>query len=91
MLEGMFHKTFTEIKELHLNKIGNIEEIFREDKKFPKILKTGTQENSNHYEVSLPFKDTIVKLPNNRNQAVKYKYKYNKPAEINISKELKSF
>ena len=38
----MFHKTFTEIKQLHLNIIGNIEEISREDKKFPKILKTVT-------------------------------------------------
>ena len=41
--------------------------------------------------MSLLFKDTNVKLPNNRNQAVKYKYEYNKPAETNISKELKSF
>ena len=42
MLERMFHKNFSEVKQLHLNTIGNIEEISREDKKFLKILETGT-------------------------------------------------
>ena len=43
----------------------------REDKKFLKIFETGTKKNGNHYELPLPFKDTDVKLPNYRNQAVR--------------------
>ena len=73
MFKRMFDNDFSELKQLQLNIIGNIEEIFREDKKFLKILETGTKESGNHHEVSLPFKDTDVKLPNNRNQAVRRK------------------
>ena len=70
MSERMFHNDFSEMKQLQLKIIGNIGEISREDKKFLKILETGTKKNGNHFEVPLPFKDTDVKLPNNRNQAV---------------------
>ena len=70
MFERMFHNDFSEMKQLQLKIIGNIGEISREDKKFLKILETGTKKNGNHFEVPLPFKDTDVKLPNNRNQAV---------------------
>ena len=66
----MFYNDFSEVKQLHLDIIGNIEEIFREGKKFFKTLET-KKKNSNHYEMPLPFKDTDVKLPNNRNQAIK--------------------
>ena len=73
MFKRMFDNDFSELRQLQLNIIGNIEDISREDKKFLKILETGTKESGNHYEVSLPFKDTDVKLPNNRNQAVRRK------------------
>ena len=66
IFERMFSNNFSEMKQLQLNIIGNIE-----DKKFLKILETGTKKNGNHYEVPLPFKDTDAKLPNNRNQAVR--------------------
>ena len=69
MFERIFHNDFSEIKQLQLKEIGNIEEISREDKKFLKILEKGTKKNGNHYEVPLPFTDTDVKLPNNKNQA----------------------
>ena len=69
----MFDNDFSELKQQQFNIIGNIEEIFRVDKKFLKILGTGTKKSGNHHEVSLPFKDTDVKLPNNRNQAVRRK------------------
>ena len=72
-VKEMFNNDFSELRQLQLNIIGNIEDISREDKKFLKILETGTKESGNHYEVSLPFKDTDVKLPNNRNQAVRRK------------------
>ena len=36
-------------------------------------FETGTKKNGNHYQVLLPFKDTVVKLSNNRNQAVRRK------------------
>ena len=62
MFERMFHNDFSEVKHLQLNIIGNIEEISREDKKFLKILETGTKKNGNHYKMPLPFKDTDVKL-----------------------------
>ena len=71
IFERIFHNDFSEVKQLQLNIIGNIEEISTEDMKFLKILETGTKKNGNHYEVSLPFKGTDVKLPNNRNQAVR--------------------
>ena len=71
IFEIMFHNDFSEVKQLKLNIIGNIEDIFREDKKILKILETGAKKNGNHYEVPLSFKDTDVKLPNNRNQAIR--------------------
>ena len=73
MFERMLHNDFSKVKQLQLNGIGNIEEISREEKKFLKILETGTKKNGNHYQVPLPFKDTDVKLPNNINQAVRRK------------------
>ena len=66
IFERIFSNNFSEIKQLQLNIIGNIE-----DKKFLKISETGTKKNGNHYEVPLPFRDTDAKLPNNRNQAVR--------------------
>ena len=38
MFERMFHNNFSEVKQLQLDSIGNIEEISREDKKFFKIF-----------------------------------------------------
>ena len=67
----MFHNDFCEVKQLQLNIIGNIEDLSREDKKMLKILETGAKKNGNHYEVPLSFKDADVKLPNNRNQAIR--------------------
>ena len=61
MFERMFHNDFSKVKQLQLNGIGNIEDISREEKKFLKILETGTKKNGNHYQVPLPFKDTDVK------------------------------
>ena len=87
MFKRMFDNDFSELRQLQLNIIGNIEDISREDKKFLKILETGTKESGNHYEVSLPFKDTDVKLPNNRNQAVRIK----KRAETKVPKLPKVF
>ena len=43
MFERIFHNDFSEIKQLQLKEIGNIEEISREDKKFLKILEKGTK------------------------------------------------
>ena len=86
MFERMFHNGFSEVKQLQFKIIGNIEEISREDKKFLKIFKRGTKTNSNHCEVPLPFKDIDVKLPNNRNQAVR-----SKSAEMKVSKRPKIF
>ena len=43
--------------------------LSREDKKFMKILKDGTQLRNGHYQVPLPFRDPCVNLPNNRYQA----------------------
>ena len=71
MFERTFHNGFSEVKQLQLNIIGNPEEISREDKKFLMILETRTKKNGNHYKVKLQFKDTDVKLPNIRNQAVR--------------------
>ena len=43
--------------------------ISREHQKFMKILQDGTQLRNDHYQVSLPFKDPCVNLPNTRYQA----------------------
>ena len=50
MFKRMFYNDFSEVKQLHLDIIGNIEEIFREGKKFFKTLET-KKKNSNHYEM----------------------------------------
>ena len=50
MFERIFHNDFSEVKQLLLNIIGKTEEISREDKKFLKILETGTKKNGNHYK-----------------------------------------
>ena len=71
MFERMFHNDFSEVKQLQHIIIRNNEEIFKEDKKFLKILYTGTKKIGKHYEVALQFKDTDVKSRNNRNQAVR--------------------
>ena len=34
-------------------------------------METGTKNDEAHYEVPLPFRDTYVQLPDNRNQAAK--------------------
>ena len=49
MFERMFHNDFSEVKQLQLNIIRNIKEIFRKGKKFLKILETGTKKNHKHY------------------------------------------
>ena len=61
MFERMFHNDFSKVKQLQLNVTGNIEDISREEKKFLKILETGTKKNGNHYQLPLSFKDTDVK------------------------------
>ena len=71
MFERMFHNDFSDVKQLQLNIIKNIKEISRKDKKFLKILETVTKKNANHYEMPLLFKDTDLKLLNNKNQAVR--------------------
>ena len=71
IFKSLFHNDFCEVKQLQLNIIGNIEDLSREDKKMLKILETGPKKNGNHYEVPLSFKDADVKLPNNRNQAIR--------------------
>ena len=47
----------------------------RKDQKLMKILQEGTKLRSGHYQVSLPFKDLCVNLPNNRYQA-KQRFSY---------------
>ena len=70
MFRRMFQNDFSTVKQLQLNIIGNIEEEQRKMVTIIKILETGTKKNGNHHKVSLPYKDTDVKLPNNRNQAI---------------------
>ena len=67
IFERTFHNDCSEVKQLQLATIGNIEDISKEDKKFLKILETGTKKNGNHFKVPLPFKDLL----NNRNQTVR--------------------
>ena len=68
----MYYSDFCECYHLQVNSIlGNIEDIYREDRKFWGILETGTKKDGAHYGVPLPFRDTGVQLSDNRNQAVK--------------------
>ena len=71
MFERTFDIDFSEVKQLQHNITGNIEEICKEDNKFLKILETGTKKKGNRYDVPFSFRDTDVKLPNNRNHGVK--------------------
>ena len=71
MFERKFDIYFSEVKQLQLNITGNNEEICKEGNKFPQILKTGTKKKGNHYEIPFSFRDTDVRLPNNRNHGIK--------------------
>ena len=51
--------------------LGEIEDIFGEERKFLEVLEPGTKKDGAHYEVSLPFRDTDIQLPDNRNQGAK--------------------
>ena len=48
-----------------------MEDISIEDRKVLDILETGTKNDGTHYEVLVPFRNTDIELPDNRNQAVK--------------------
>ena len=72
MLERMYYSDFCECNHLQMKSIlGNIEDISREDRKFLDILETGTKKDGAHFEVSLPFRNIGIQLPNKRYQAVK--------------------
>ena len=71
MFEQMYYNDFNE-KGAQIGKIdGNIEQLSKNDKRFLEILDAGTKKNENHYEVPLPFKQNIIKISNNRSQALK--------------------
>ena len=68
----MYYKDFCKCNHLQVNSIlGNIKDISRENRKFLDILETGTKKDGAHYEVPLPFRDTGIQLPDNRNLAAK--------------------
>ena len=69
LLEQMYYSDFCECNNLQVN--SNIEDISIKDRKFLDILDTGTKKDGAHYEVPLPFRNTGIQLPENRNQAVK--------------------
>ena len=72
MLERMYYSDFCECNHLQMKSIpGNIEDISQEDRKFLDILETGTKKDGAHFEVSLPFRNIGIQLPNKRYQAVK--------------------
>ena len=72
MLERMYYSDFCECNHLQMKSIlGNTEDISREDRKFLDILETGTKKDGAHFEVSLPFRNIGIQLPNKRYQAVK--------------------
>ena len=72
MLDRMYYSDFCECNHLQMKSLlGNIEDIFRDDRKFLDILETGTKRDGAHYEVPLPFRNIGIQLHNNRNQAVK--------------------
>ena len=72
MLERMYYSDFCECNHLQMKSIfGNIEDISREDRKFLDILETGTKKDGAHFEVSLPFRNIGIQLPNKRYQAIK--------------------
>ena len=51
--------------------LDNIEYISREDRKFLDILETDTKKDGTHNGVPLPFRNSGIQLPDNRNQAIK--------------------
>ena len=69
LLEQMFYSDFCECNKLQVN--SNVEDISIKDRKFLDILDTGTKNDGAHYEVPLPFRNTGIQLPENRNEAVK--------------------
>ena len=70
MFEQMCYNDFSE-KETQIGKIdGSIEQISKTNKNFLEILDARTRKNGNHCEVPLPFKQKIIKTPNNRSQAL---------------------
>ena len=71
MFEQIYYNEFNQ-KGVQIGKIdGNHEQLSKIDKRFVEVLDAHTRKNRNHYEVSLPFKQGGIKIPNNRIQALK--------------------
>ena len=82
----MFHNNFYIVKhKVIIHHQLNIEGISREDKNVLKILETGAKENIEHNDVPPPFEHTNIKLPYNRNQAIRRM----KQLQLWFQKELK--
>lgn len=82
----MFHNNFYIVKhKVIIHHQQNIEGISREDKNVLKILETGAKENIEHNDVPPPFEHTNIKLPYNRNQAIRRM----KQLQLWFQKELK--
>ena len=61
-------------EEIHLSTrgiLGDMEEIFKDDKMFLAILEKGTKKVDEHYEVPLPCGNGNLQLPNNKEQATR--------------------
>ena len=70
MLRKIYMSDFQDtISEQELSIIGKMLEIANEDRRFLKILDAQTTEVGNHYQTTLPLKNSDVKLPNNRKLA----------------------
>ena len=72
----MFRKIYQNhfCEEVHLSTtgvLGDIEEISKDEKMFLAIVEKRTKKVDDHNEVSLPYEDGKLQLPNNKEQAIR--------------------
>ena len=75
-VEEMFRKIYQNdfCEEVHLSTrgiLGDIEEISKDEKMFLAIVEKRTKKIDDHNEVSLPYEDGKLQLPNNKEQAIR--------------------
>ena len=67
ILRKIYQNEFCE--EVHLSTrciLGDMEELWKDDKMFLAVEKKGTKKVDEHYEASLPYRDGNLQLPNNK-------------------------
>ena len=72
LLKKLYEVDFRETNIKAISQVSqDLEEISTEDRRFLDLMDTETKKIGKHYQLSLPFKNSTLSLPNNRKVAEK--------------------